>query len=158
MLRSIAELVEEVAEVLELEGIGGTFTGGAILPLLVDEIVGSDLRPTFDVDVIVRADSYGEYHEACLAFQRQGFSPGGKPEDPLCRYRRGELVVDVMPTPYEGAGTDNPWFELGTRTARTIVLASGRGVQVVSAPVYLASKITAFRGRGEGDYTRAGRG
>ncbi|NOY24284.1 MAG: hypothetical protein GXP62_00265 [Oligoflexia bacterium] len=60
----------------------------------------AQLRPTLDVDVIVRANDYFEYQDQCQVLVRAGFAPGMEDRDPLCRLRRRGLVVDVMPTPY----------------------------------------------------------
>lgn len=151
-MTGVLESLEQVAGILDEGDIEATFAGGAVLPLLVDAVVGADLRPTYDVDVIVRAGTYFEYQAKCAVLERAGFTSGAVQCDPVCRFRRGTLVVDMMPTPYEGAGTANPWFELGVRTAAEYELPGGRKIRTVAGPVYLATKIAAFRGRGAGDY------
>lgn len=146
------ELLEEVAGVLERANVDGTFAGGAVLPLFLEEAVAAELRPTFDIDVIVRAGSYAEYQAKCQPLAREGFVPGQQEGDPMCRFRRAELVLDVMPTPYTGVGTDNPWFALAVETSVVAELPGGRRIRMASAPVYLATKIAAFNGRGREDY------
>jgi len=126
--------MEVVAALLEAGSVEGTFAGGTVLPLLVEPIVKAQLRPTLDVDVIVRAQDYFEYQEQCQVLLDAGFSPGQEAQDPLCRYRRKGLVVDIMPTPYRAMGTDNPWFSYGVETAVEHRLPSGRRVRTV-APV-----------------------
>ncbi|NOY26671.1 MAG: nucleotidyl transferase AbiEii/AbiGii toxin family protein [Oligoflexia bacterium] len=145
------EMMEKVAVLMERGGLDGTFAGGTVLALYVDDVSREDLRPTQDVDVIVYADSYGAYQAECRKLMRVGFEPGREDGDPLCRYRGAGLIVDLMPTPYKGMGTDNPWFGLATETAEWVELPGGTQVRIVSAPVYLATKVTAFEGRGRGD-------
>jgi hypothetical protein len=151
-MKAPIELLEEVAGVLERANVQGTFTGGAILPLLVEAAVAAELRPTFDIDIIVRAGSYAEYQAQCRPLVGEGFTPGQEEGDPMCRFRRAGVVLDVMPTPYTGVGTDNPWFALAMETATQVELPGGRWIQMVSAPLYLVTKIAAFNGRGSGDY------
>ncbi len=151
-MSSLLESIEVVAAVLENRSVEGTFAGGAVLPLFVEPVVRAQLRPTLDVDVIVRARNYFEYQAKCQVLVDAGFVPGQMERDPLCRYRRQSLVVDLMPTPYKAIGTGNPWFTHGVETAVVQELPSGRSVRTVSAPVYLATKIAAFRGRGGDDY------
>lgn len=145
------DMMAKVAALIEHGGIHGTFAGGTALAALVDEVSREDLRPTQDVDVIVHASNYSEYQAECAKLMRVGFQPGMEDGDPICRFRGVGLVVDLMPTPYTGMGTDNRWFALALASADWVALPGGLRVRVVLAPVYLASKITAFESRGAGD-------
>ncbi|MDP1845880.1 MAG: hypothetical protein Q8L09_03965 [Candidatus Moranbacteria bacterium] len=151
-MKTPIELLEEVAGVLERANVDGTFTGGAVLPLYLEPAVAAELRPTFDIDVIVRAGTYAEYQAQCRPLVGEGFAPGQEEGDTMCRFRRAGVVLDVMPTPYTGVGTDNPWFPLAVETAVLAELPGGRRIRIVSAPLYLATKIAAFNGRGGGDH------
>ena len=145
------QMMVGVAALLEQCGIEGTFAGGTVLAVHVDDVVREDLRPTLDVDVIVRADSYKAYQAECRKLMGVGLSPGVVDGDPLCRFRGAGLVIDLMPTPFAGVGTDNPWFGVAIRTAERVILPGGRTIRVVSAPVFLATKVAAHVGRGGGD-------
>lgn len=57
-----------------------------------------------------------------------------------------------MPTLEEVLGFSNPWYPLAITSAQTMVLPSGAAIQVITAPVFLATKLEAFAGRGGGDY------
>ncbi len=57
-----------------------------------------------------------------------------------------------MPTQGEILGFSNRWYPLALDTAQPQELPSGRSVRIVTAPVFLATKLEAFRGRGQGDF------
>jgi hypothetical protein len=61
-------------------------------------------------------------------------------------------VLDLMPTQGEILGFSNLWYPLALDTAQPQELPSGRSVRIVTAPVFLATKLEAFRGRGQGDF------
>lgn len=149
------EMMAAVARVLERGGIAGTFAGGTVLAIHVDEIARAELRHTVDVDVIVRAADYESYWQQCVRLMQLGMEPGQEDGDPLCRFRGLGLVVDLMPTPFTGVGTDNPWFDIAVQTAAEVRLPSGESVRVITAAVHLATKVCAFQGRGGGDYLYA---
>ena len=151
-MRPVLARLTEVADILEQHDIDAVFVGGAVLPLLVDELVRAELRPTLDIDVVVRADSYSAYQSLCQPLLRAGFTPGGGEHDPMCRYRRDDLTVDVMPVPFEGVGTDNPWFSEAMVSREHVDIRPGHPVAIAAPPVYLATKVAAFRGRGKADY------
>ena len=49
-------------------------------------------------------------------------------------------------------GFSNGWYPLACATAWAARLPSGRNVQVIAAPAFVATKLEAFAGRGQGDY------
>jgi hypothetical protein len=61
-------------------------------------------------------------------------------------------VLDLMPTQGEILGFSNRWYPLALDTTQPQGLPSGRSIRIVTAPVFLATKLEAFRGRGRGDY------
>ena len=65
-------------------------------------------------------------------------------------YRRG--LLDVMPTHPEILGFGNDWYQPAFEAAMLVVLPSGRKIRMVSPPYFLATKLAAFDGRGQGDY------
>jgi hypothetical protein len=60
----------------------------------------------------------------------------------------GSVTVDVMPTVKDILGFANRWYPLAIETARTVVLPSGRGIRLIVAPVFVATKLEAFNDRG----------
>ena len=49
-------------------------------------------------------------------------------------------------------GFHNIWYPLAVETALNISLPDGMIIRLVNAPVFLATKLEAFKGRGNGDY------
>lgn len=70
---------------------------------------------------------------------------------PACRWLIGGIKVDVMPTSAKVLGFSNQWYPPAVQQAeqRTI---GGTTLRVVSGPYFLATKLEAFDGRGQGDY------
>lgn len=61
-------------------------------------------------------------------------------------------MLDVMPTDEDVLGFGNRWYHMAVRTAESVQLPSGRSIRLISAPVFLATKLEAFHGRGGGDF------
>jgi len=59
---------------------------------------------------------------------------------------------DVMPTDSSVLGFTNRWYDDGVVRARTVEVASGVSIRVLSAPYFVVSKLEAFKGRGGNDY------
>ncbi len=144
---ALAQVARELAEL----GIQAVFLGGATLPLLVAESTRIDLRLTKDIDCVVEVASHSDWEAIALVLRNAGWMPSLAHDDPNCRFRRADLVLDLMPVPETGVGPDNPWFEEGIQRAETVRLDDTLTVQVFPPPIYLASKIHAYRDRGGGD-------
>ena len=92
------DLLEEAAAQLgelldELVLVGGCAAG-----LLVTDPGSSPIRPTEDVDLLVEATTYTDYQRFGKRLEERGFMPGTKPGDPICRWRRNDLTLDIMPS------------------------------------------------------------
>jgi hypothetical protein len=72
------------------------------------------------------------------------------PGAPLCRWRHGQLIVDVMPTEATVLGFSNRWYPAAIETAQTFHIA-GHDVRVVTPALFIATKLEAFHGRGGDD-------
>jgi len=143
LFESVVRLLTPVLD--ELVFVGGCTTG-----LFITDPAASGIRPTKDVDAIVDVTSYGKY--AALADRSRAI---GLVEDttegaPLCRWRRGEMIVDVMPTDATVLGFSNRWYPDAIEAATTIHVA-GHRVRIVTPVLFIATKLEAFRGRGGGD-------
>ena len=64
----------------------------------------------------------------------------------------GGCVLDVMPTDANVLGFGNRWYDVAVRTAESVQLPSGRSIRLIAPPVFLATKLEAFHGRGGGDF------
>lgn len=128
------------------------FVGGAVAGLLITDPAMPVIRPTEDVDLVCRAVALTDYHRVETALRARGFVQDMRPEAPICRWQVGAVVVDVMPSLEEILGFANRWYPLALETAEPVALPSGRTIRLITAPVFLATKLEAFDGRGKGDF------
>lgn len=128
------------------------FVGGAAAGLLITDPGQPAIRPTEDVDLIVRALALADYHRVEKALAMRGFTQDQRADAPICRWRINELAVDVMPTLDQILGFSNRWYPLALETAANVALPGGTTIRLVQAPVFLATKLEAFAGRGNNDY------
>jgi predicted nucleotidyltransferase len=127
------------------------FVGGAIAGLLITDPAMPEIRPTQDVDAVCSVVGRSNYHELGLQLRQQGFTEDQRPGAPICRWQIGEIALDVMPTDEQILGFANRWYSLAIETANTHSLPSGRKIRLVTAPVFMATKLEAFHGRGPRD-------
>jgi hypothetical protein len=64
----------------------------------------------------------------------------------------GGALLDVMPTDMAVLGFGNRWHEEAARTAGIHVLPSGTSIRLISAPVFMATKLEAFADRCHGNF------
>jgi len=128
------------------------FLGGCATGLLITDAVAPPIRATKDVDVIAEVASLIEYHRLARRLRELGFSEDQSPDAPICRWRVGGILLDMMPTHPEILGFGNEWYQPAFDAAVWGALPSGKKIHMVSAPYFLATKLAAFDGRGQGDY------
>ena len=140
-----------VARLGELSG-EMVFIGGCATGLLITDVVAPAIRATKDVDVIVAVASLIEYHRLAKRLRELGFREDQSVDAPICRWCVGEILLDVMPTHPEILGFGNEWYQPAFDAAEWGALPSGIKIRIVSAAYFLATKLAAFEGRGQGDY------
>ena len=128
------------------------FVGGAVAGVLITDQAMPEIRPTQDVDVICSVIARADYHQLGRQLRQRGFQEDSRPGAPLCRWCTDDLVLDLMPTQGEILGFSNRWYLLALETAQLQELPSGWAIRIVTAPVFLATKLEAFRVRGQGDF------
>lgn len=128
------------------------FIGGAVAGLLITDPAMPAIRPTDDVDMVVQVAALREYHAIEHVLTERGFRRDMSQAAPVCRWRIGEVALDVMPTIESVLGFSNRWYPLAIETARPVVLPSGVNIRLIQAPEFIATKLEAFAGRGNGDY------
>lgn len=146
------EMLEKVASVLAQIPETFVFTGGATIALYVDEVVRADLRPTDDVDCVVEITTKGQYYQLAQKLRELGLEESLEPNTPLCRWQYQGLNLDIMPCAESVLGFSNLWYSDGIKYAISYQLPSNRVIKIFSPSYLLASKIEAFRGRGEGSF------
>ncbi len=143
LFESVVRLLAPVLD--ELVFVGGCTTG-----LFITDPAASGIRPTRDVDAIVDVASYAKYTALSERLRALGLSEDTTPGAPLCRWRRDDLIVDVMPVDEEILGFSNRWYPMAVETADTLDIA-GHIVRVVAPALFVATKLEAFHGRGGDD-------
>lgn len=128
------------------------FVGGAVTGLLLTDPAQPTIRPTEDVDLIVHAATRADYQRIEKSLRGRGFVNDISLDAPICRWLVGAVIVDVMPTLEDILGFSNRWYPLALETAEKIALPSGTAIRLVSAPVFLGTKLEAFANRGKNDY------
>lgn len=125
------------------------FVGGAVAGMLITDPAHPAIRPTRDVDLIVRVVTRRDYYGIEQRLSALGFTPDLSAEAPICRWRiDGTVIVDVMPTLDEILGFANRWYPLALDTALSVYLPSGTPIRLIAPPAFLATKLEAFAGRG----------
>ena len=102
--------------------------------------------------MVVHAISTADYHAMERAIESRGFKHDISPEAPICRWVWNGVMLDVMPSEPGILGFHNRWYPLAIKTATRVKLPDGREIPVITAPLFVATKFEAFRGRGNNDY------
>ncbi len=152
MASTHVELLEMAARILEPLLPEVVFLGGCTTALLITDPAAALARVTYDVDVIAEIVSYADYVAFSERLRALGLEEDSREGAPLCRWRHGELTLDVMPLDATILGFSNRWYPEALRDAEKLPLPSGLLLRVITAPLFLATKIEAFQSRGEEDY------
>lgn len=128
------------------------FLGGSTTDLLITDQAAPPVRETKDVDVIVEVVSLAEYYNLSERLRKLGFSEDQSEDAPLCRWVMDDVILDVMPTDEKILGFSNQWYTDAMKEAVKYELPDKKIIKLVTAPYFLATKIEAFEGRGNGDY------
>ncbi len=143
-------LLEEAVQLLRplLEEL--VFVGGCATGLLITDPDSQGIRATRDVDVIVEIGSYGEYVGGFAErLRRLGLK---EDSEVICRWRKGDLIIDVMPTSPDALGFTNRWYISAISSAIDVEVA-GSDIRLIAPEYFLATKLETFHGRGKGDYS-----
>jgi hypothetical protein len=128
------------------------FVGGCATGLLMTDPASAPARVTRDVDLIVEVASYWEYSELGERLRLIGLQEDTSEGAPLCRWKLGDIVLDLMPTSGSILGFTNRWYPLAVREPAALELAPGVEIRIVRGPLFLATKMEAFHGRGRKDF------
>lgn len=128
------------------------FVGGATVHLWITEPGAPPTRATEDVDVVCEVASRVKYHRLGDRLRERGLQEA-MDAPVVCRWRSADpqLVLDVMPTDPDILGFSNPWYEEAISSAVTVTLESGAEIRAAAPAALVATKLCAWKGRGEGD-------
>jgi predicted nucleotidyltransferase len=141
-IKAVANLLNQLKEEF-------VFVGGATVSLYGDETRG-EARPTEDVDVIIELAAYSGYAALDEKLRNYGFVNDIE-SGVICRYKIQGFIVDIMPTDASIIGFTNRWYADGFKNAITIQLDDYL-IKIFSLPYFIASKIEAFKSRGNNNY------
>ncbi len=129
-----------------------TMVGGCAAGLLITDPAAPAVRPTLDVDLVVESASYAEYNKFGVQLNALGFRQGTAHGDPICRWRKEDLILDVMSLDESVLGFGSHWYRSAIGHRQVYRLPSGLLVHHIDAPHFLATKLAAFESRGGGDF------
>lgn len=151
-------LLERAARALEKVDLKQrlAFVGGACVPLHLDDPADESIRLTRDVDCVVSVTSKIEFAELEESLRESGFYQDASRGGPICRWyiqddHNEPLMLDIMPQDGSVLGFSNDWYEPGLRHLQSVVLPSGKQIDIFSSAYFLATKIEAFLDRGTSD-------
>lgn len=127
------------------------YLGGCSTALFITDLLLLDVRPTKDVDCIVDIVSQSEYYKFAKKLEKQGFKQSMN-ESVICRWHYDDLILDVMPTDEKILTFSNRWYKKAITKPITHQLTANLIIRSVTAPYLLATKIEAFKGRGNRDF------
>lgn len=125
------------------------FVGGATISLYADQPV-LEVRPTDDIDVIIEVLNYKERQKLEERLRDIGFTNDIE-SGVICRFKIKGIVVDIMPTDDPSIGFNNKWYPRGYEFAKSHTFEDGQKIRILTAPYFIATKLEAFKGRGNGD-------
>lgn len=128
------------------------FVGGAAVGLLITDPAAPPIRVTNDVDCIIEVASRGDYFgRVRTQLIECGFSEMQGEGLPICAWEYRGTRLDVMPTEESILGFSNQWYEEAIRHADSVRLGAIQ-IRLIRPPYFLATKMAAFRSRGQNDY------
>jgi hypothetical protein len=145
MLEIVARMLGELCGSL-------VFVGGCATGLLVTTVRSHQIRATQDVDVVAEVTTVGDYHHVESQLTSRGFKHDISSEAPICRWVGGGVTLDLMPSAPGVLSFHNRWYPLAVSSAESFQLPSGKDIRLIAAPVFVGTKLEAFRNRGEGDF------
>jgi len=126
------------------------FIGGATVSLYANDPVNTDIRPTDDIDILVEIATYGAYTKVQEKLNALGFELDTT-STITCRYLYNGLIIDVMPLYEDVLGFSNRWYPEGFVNKVRYQLDDNTAVNIFAASYFIATKLEAFKGRGNND-------
>lgn len=127
------------------------FVGGCATGLLITQPLVADVRATEDVDAIVEVVSLAAYHALARQLMELDFKQTMADNTPPFRWFWRGMQLDLVPLDEKVLGFANRWYRPGFEAAQTATLPSGLQLRHLSSPYFMATKLEAFRDRGNSD-------
>lgn len=126
------------------------FVGGATVSLYASRPLAISIRPTEDVDVVVELVSLGEFYKLQDHLLKIGFK-NDMDSKIISRFLLNGLKVDFMPIDPSILGFSNKWYAEGVKNAVMHKMNNDESIRIFTAPYFIASKMEAFKTRGNND-------
>lgn len=142
----ITTVAEQVGPLIEEM----VFVGGVATDLLITDGGSLDARFTEDIDILVGCTTKPQYYKLVQHLVELGFV--NDMDGPTCRYKLGEITIDLMPSDTDILGFSNSWYPQALQTCNRIQISDKLNIRVIDAPTYICTKFEAFKSRGNEDY------
>lgn len=147
----IISMIEAVAQGFKHLRNQIVFVGGATAALYIDDYAGTAPRPTEDVDCVIRISSKAALYKFESELRSLGFTNLHGENNPICRWTYKGITVDIMPDDEKILGFSNRWHRAGIASAQSYILPSGTEIFIFTLAYFIASKLEAYKGRGENE-------
>lgn len=147
---SIARLAKAAKALERVFGSDVIFVGGTVVPLYI-VADPREFRPTIDIDSVVKIKDRHSWYETEEVLRKNGFSNDTE-SGVICRWRYEDLIIDIMPDRDGIVGETNRWYAKGEVFAIGVALSTDCTIRILPLAYFLATKLDAFWGRGEGDF------
>jgi hypothetical protein len=144
-------VVKKIAVALKHLRSKVAFVGGAMISLYADDPAADEVRPTKDIDLSLTLESYGAWAKLQEELATLGFQPD-QTSKVICRFLYDDVTVDIMPDDEKVIGFSNPWYRPGLQNVQSYQLPIGPDINILPLPYFLATKFSAFHGRGKGNH------
>jgi len=124
------------------------FVGGAVVPLYALPKRYDELRPTEDVDCIVKVATRGSFATIEEQLRGRGFVNDRRL---ICRFHHRELQLDIVPTDKNIIGFSNQWYAEGFQKQEKVKNFDGKELSILPVNYFLATKFEALSDRGGND-------
>jgi predicted nucleotidyltransferase len=141
-IKAVYNALEELADDV-------VFVGGATVSLYTDR-PAAEVRPTDDIDILVELANYSGYAAIEQKLREKGFVNDVE-SGVICRYTIKGITVDIMPTSDEILGFASQWYEEAFQHSEDVIIDEDYSIRIFSAPYFIATKLEAFKDRGEDD-------
>jgi hypothetical protein len=145
------EFIKVIASALDDLNTKFVFVGGSTLPFYLPQAMRAAARPTKDIDVVVEIVSRAKKADFEEALRKKGFKNDTSKDAHTNRWKFKEITVDIMGTDEKTFGFTNQWYTDGVENSWTQTLGK-QEIKILSLPYFIATKIEAFKSRGNGDF------
>jgi len=129
------ELLRSVVSDLGILADELVFIGGCTVGLFITDSGAEYVRPTKDIDAIIEVATYSQYVDFGNRLSKLGFNP----DAPICRWVKGDMILDVLPIDEQVLGFRNTWYADAANAAEFHQMLPTKSIRVVSAVYFICN-------------------